>query len=71
MEYRYFFPLLLDDDNNWISNSLHNEYQINLENLINNFQRILSPGESEKRVDEYFIGGDYVGVKNRVKRDKY
>jgi hypothetical protein len=67
MEFRFFFPLLLPSDD-WIPQTLREEYENRYNRMKTSFlEKIEIKAAPETRCDSYYIGGDSVGVKLRVR----
>jgi hypothetical protein len=68
MEFRFFFPLLVSSDD-WIPKSMRDEYEYSYNRMKNSFLEKIegSVASPETRSDSYYVGGDSVGVKLRVR----
>lgn len=65
MEFRLFLPIR-NVDEQWMSVHDANCYDNLLKSLQEHVNSQLGSAGSEKRCDDYFVGNDHLGIKNRV-----
>lgn len=73
MEFRLFFPLLVPSDE-WLGAPLREEYERCYHRLKDSLLEEIGPravASPENRCDSYYVGGDSVGVKLRVRDQEY